>query len=376
MQLSLELEYWTVDDTGALAPAEPVVERIDDLHAESADPMLEVVTDPCEDVADLREEVTRRLREAILVSREEGRRLVPLATPLDAGPIATDDGPRTRIQRRVIGDDFANATRCAGTHLHVDRIDGAEADQVNLLTALDPAFALVSSSAHHRGQNVAACARPHVYRRGCYGDHPELGRLRPYVEDVGDCEERTAAAFDRFRGAAMAEGVDPDAFDATFAPEDSTWTPIRVREEFDTIEWRGPDVALPGQILALVADVADALEVTVERGFEIGSEPGLSADGVTVPGFDRLTRYVERAIDEGLESPAVEGYLDAMGFTPAAYRPLSLELGDSDRLTRRQARRLRLRYADRLEGEVNVLAPGRSSPRLSRLSRPAVTRSG
>lgn len=367
MQLSLELEYWTVDETGALAPAKPVVKRIDDLHAESADPMLEVVTEPCEDVADLRGEVTRRLREAILVGREEGRRLVPLATPLGTSPIATSDGPRTRIQHRVLGSDFANATRCAGTHLHVDRIDGAEADQVNLLTALDPAFALVSSSAHHRGENVAACARPHVYRRGCYGDHPELGRLRPYVGSVADCEERAARAFEGFRGAAMADGVDPDAFDAHFAPEDSTWTPIRVREEFDTIEWRGPDIALPGQILALVGDVADALKVTIERGLEIGGEPGLSADGVTVPDFDRLTRYVERAIDEGLESPAVEGYLDAMGFSPAEYRPLSHELGGAGRLRRCQARRLRLRYADRLEGEVNVLAAGRSPPR------PAVT---
>ena len=58
MQLSLELEYWTVDNTGALTPAKPVLDRIDDLDAESADPMLEVVTDPCTDVPELREEVT------------------------------------------------------------------------------------------------------------------------------------------------------------------------------------------------------------------------------------------------------------------------------------------------------------------------------
>ncbi|WP_114577325.1 glutamate-cysteine ligase family protein [Saliphagus sp. LR7] len=369
MQLSLELEYWTVDDTGALAPAAPVVKRIDDLDAESADPMLEVVTDPCDDVAELRGEVTRRLREAIRVAREEGRRLVPLATPLNTGPIGTDDGPRTQVQRRVLGDDFANATRCAGTHLHVDRIDGAETDQVNLLTALDPAFALVSSSAHHRGENVAACARAHVYRRGCYGDHPELGRLRPYVGSVAEHEERTAASFEGFRATALSEGVDPDAFDANFAPEDSTWTPIRVREEFDTIEWRGPDVALPGQLLRLVADLENALEATVDGGLEIGGELGISADGVTVPEFDRLDEYVEAAIDDGLESPAVEGYLDAMGFDPASYRPLSMDLQGVSRLTTNQARRIRLRYADRLEGEVGLLTT--PAP-----SRPAVTRSG
>ncbi|WP_331235766.1 glutamate-cysteine ligase family protein [Natronorarus salvus] len=363
MQLSLELEYWTIDERGALAPAKPVLDRVDDLDAESADPMLEVVTEPCEDVIELREEVIKRLREAIGVAREEGLRLVPLATPLDSDEIGTSDGPRTQIQRCVLGETFANATHCAGTHLHVDRIDGAEVDQLNLLTALDPAFALVASSSHHRGRRVAGCARPHVYRRGCYGDHPHLGRLWPYVEDVDEWEERIDTTFDRFRREAIADGTDPETFDRHFTPEDTTWTPIRLRDEFDTIEWRAPDTALPGQILRLVGDVRDALSFAVDRDVEVGNSPGLGEDAVTIPEFDRLRRLVGEAIDRGLDAPAVSRYLDAMGFDPTTYRPVAREIGDTASLSRGRARRLRLRYADRLEREVDAFAGPQTSRR-------------
>ncbi|ADB63713.1 glutamate--cysteine ligase GCS2 (plasmid) [Haloterrigena turkmenica DSM 5511] len=355
MQLSLELEYWTVDDTGALASARPVLERIDDLHAESADPMLEIVTDPCDDVPELREEVTVRLREAIEVAQEEGRHLVPLGTPLNAGPVTTSDGPRTRIQREVLGEAFENATHCAGTHLHVDQIEGAVTDQLNLLTALDPAFALVASSSYNQGHNVAACARSHVYRQTCYGDHPQLGQLWPYVEDVAEWDDRIDAAFDQFRRQALSYGVEPATFDAHFTPEDSIWAPVRLREKFDTIEWRAPDVALPGQILRLVEDIRDILSLVPDRRVEIGGRAGVTTSTVSIPAFDRLQQYVKLAIDHGLEDLTIRRYLETMGFDTAAYRPISAELGNTSRMSQERAQWLRLRYADRLEREVEAL---------------------
>lgn len=368
MQLSLELEYWTVDDTGALASAQPVLERIDDLDAESADPMLEVVTDPCDDVAELEAEVTARLREAIRVAREENRRLVPLSTPLNAESISTSKSPRTRIQQAVLGGEFANATRCAGTHLHVDQITGSEADQLNLLTALDPAFALVASSSHVRGENVASCARSHIYRRGCYGEHPGLGRLWPYAENVDEWDDRIDTAFDRLRSRALAEGFDPATFDEHFAPEDSIWTPVRLREEYGTIEWRAPDVTLPMQTLQLVTDVRDALNGVVERGLEIGERPGIAGGRVTVPEFDRLSEYVETAMDAGTGSLAVEDYLERMGFDIAEYRPVSRELEHMPYVSPSYAKRLRLRYAERLEWEVDTLTERASAqPVVSRV---------
>lgn len=363
MQLSLELEYWTVDDTGALASARPVLDRIDDLHAESADPMLEVVTDPCIDVPELREEVTVRLREVIEVAREEGRHLVPLGTPLGAASVSTSDGPRTRIQRQVLGEAFDNATHCAGTHLHVDQIEGAETDQLNLLTALDPAFALVASSSYGQGHNVAACARSHVYRRACYGDHPRLGQLWPYVEDVAEWDDRIDATFDRFRRQALGLGVEPATFDTHFTPEDSIWAPVRLREKFGTIEWRAPDIALPGQILRLVEDVRDILNLVADRRVEIGGRAGVTASTVSVPAFDRLQQYVSLAIDRGLEAPAVRRYLETMGFDTTAYRPISAELGNTSQMSRGRAQWLRLRYADRLEREVEALTVDQSPAR-------------
>lgn len=115
---------------------------------------------------------------------------------------------------------------------------------------------------------MASCVRSHIYRRECYGDHPELGRLWPYVETTADWDARISSTFDSFRRQALSEGVDPATFDEHFAPEDSIWTPIRLREEFGTIEWRAPDVTLPGQILQLVTDIRDALDVVVDRGLE------------------------------------------------------------------------------------------------------------
>lgn len=359
MQLSLELEYWTVDDTGALAPAQPVLDRIDDLDAESADPMLEVVTDPCDSVAELRREVTTRLEETITVAREENRRLVPLSTPLNADSISTSESPRTRIQQQILGEDFANATHCAGTHLHVDQIAGAETDQLNLLTALDPAFALVSSSSHHQGHHVANCARSHIYRQSCYGDHPQLGQLWPYAKDVAEWEDRISTTFDQFRRQAVAEGVDPTTFNEHFTPGDSIWTPIRLREKFGTIEWRAPDITLPGQILQLVTDIQGALDSVVNHGLEIGGQTGITAESVTIPEFEQLSHYVQTAMDAGLESPAVGQYLHRMGFDLTAYRPLSHEFDHMPQISRDYAKQLRLQYANRLEWEVKALRANR-----------------
>ncbi|RQG92889.1 glutamate--cysteine ligase [Natrarchaeobius halalkaliphilus] len=363
MQLSLELEYWTVDETGTLTSASPVLDRIDDLHAESADPMLEVVTDPCDDVPELRAEVTHRLQEAIEVGREEGCRLVPLSTPLHSGSISTSDGPRTRIQRQVLGEKFNDAIHCAGTHMHIDRIDGAETDQLNLMTALDPAFALVASSTFHQGHRVATCARSHVYRRTCYGDHPWLGRLWPYVEDIDEWYNRIDVTFDRFRQRALAQGVEPSAFDEHFTPEDSIWAPIRLREKYDTIEWRSLDVALPSQVLQLTKDVRDILALVENRHVEIGSRPGVTASTVTVPAFDRLQEHVSSAIDQGLEASTIERYLETMGFDTTTYRPISAELVDKPPMDRQRAQWLRLRYADRLERDVKTLIDERSPMR-------------
>ena len=363
MQLSLELEYWTVDETGTLTSALPVLDRIDDLHAESADPMLEVVTDPCDDVPELRAEVTRRVQEAIEVGREEGCRLVPLGTPLHAGPVSTSDGPRTRIQRQVLGETFNDAIHCAGTHIHVDRIDGAETDQLNLLTALDPAFALVASSTFHQGRTVATCARSHLYRRRCYGDHPWLGRLWPYVADIDEWHSRIDATFDRFRQQALAQDVERSTFDEHFTPEDSTWAPVRLREKYDTIEWRSPDVTLPSQVLQLAKDVRDILDLVENRHVESGSRLGVTASTVTVPTFDRLQEYVSTAIDQGLESSTIKRYLETMGFDKTSYRPISAELVDKPPMDRQRAQWLRLRYADRLERDVRTLIGERSPMR-------------
>ena len=96
---------------------------------------------------------------------------------------------------------------------------------------------------------------------------------------------------------------------------------------------------------------------------EIGSQPGVTASTVSIPTFDRLQRYVSTAIDRGLESSDIERYLETMGFDTTAYRPISTELVDKPPVARRRARWLRLRYADRLERDVETLIGDRSPTR-------------
>lgn len=95
----------------------------------------------------------------------------------------------------------------------------------------------------------------------------------------------------------------------------------------------------------------------------------MTATTVTVPEFDRLRQYVRTAIDSGLGAPTVEQYLERMGFNPGDYRPISQDFEHLSSISRSDAKRLRLRYADQLEWEVNALTTERSP------ARPAVTRS-
>ncbi|SFC19010.1 Glutamate-cysteine ligase family 2(GCS2) [Halobiforma haloterrestris] len=364
MNTSLEAEYWVVDDDGELVPPETLLELSDRIDPEFVEPMIELKTTPCATMAELRAEFRDLLGAVVEAARERDKRLVPLATPLHATPseIPYRDKRGTDLQRRIVGPTFDDARVCAGTHFHFERAESSDrvADQLNALTAVDPAFTLVNSASHYRGEQILECARPYLYRRSCYDACPEQGQLWPYVESVDEWERRLESAYDRFRERALERGVDPAAFDDEFDPYDTVWTPVRLREEVPTVEWRSPDAALPGQTFRLAETVRSIVDraatagtvVDVEDGRRVGVGMGVSGEGpVQLPAFETVEEITDAAIRDGMADDGVRSYLRDLGFSPEAYDPLANRLPDS-RLTKPEAKRLRLEAASELEREV------------------------
>ncbi|WP_207586350.1 glutamate-cysteine ligase family protein [Halomontanus rarus] len=385
MKTSLEVEYWVVTEDGDLTAPGSLLDSSEQIDAEFVEPMLEIKTTPCETHAELRDELYQHVGHAVDAAREQGKRLVPLGTPLDATPrdipYRESKTESTELQREIIGPAFDNARFCAGTHVHFEQSNVV--DQLNALTAIDPAFALVNTAAHHRGTELTACTRPFLYRSCCYEHFPEQGQLWSYVDSVDEWEERLESAFEAFREAARARGVDPAAVEEAYDPYDAVWTPIRLRDSFPTVEWRSPDTALPGQVLELAQQVRSVVERADEYGVNIAASDGgtervsgrknetetetatataveLTSDRnsrrrgrgpITLPSFETVEQTVQTAIHEGCSDPAVEGYLRKLGFDPTRFDSPADRHRDGP-LSRRRARRLRLRAADRLEADV------------------------
>ena len=358
LRRSVEVEYWVVDEAGRLTDPGPLVDASPGVEREFVEPLLEIKTPPCETTAQLREQLYDRLSCVLTVAETEGRGLVPLATPLDASAIGDLDHERTRIQDRVVGEAFECVRHCAGTHIHFEQRPGHETEQLNTLTALDPALALVNSSPYFRGSRLAASARSELYRWRAYDSLPHQGQLWPYAEDIREWATRLEQRYEEFVTEAVLVGFDRGDVEAEFAPESAVWTPVKLREEFSTVEWRSPDAALPSQVVRL----ADQLGSVVERvaGSEVrieGEAGGVSDEAIVLPEFDALQEYVQAGIREGLSAPAVRSYLARMGLDVSLFDPLTHEFDTQGELSQERTRELRLAYADRLREDVTRVTP-------------------
>ena len=350
---SVEVEYWVTDESGRLTSADGLTEASSGVEREFVEPLLEIKTDPCATTDALREQLLGRIRRALRWADERDKRLVPLATPLDYGDVRDRPSERTSVQDRILGPDFEYVRHCAGTHIHVEQQPGCVVDQFNTFVALDPALALVNSAPHFRGRPLATGARSQLYRRLAYESLPGQGQLWPYLDAREEWEARLQDRYESFVAAADDAGVDRTTVEDNFDPESAVWTPVQLRDACGTVEWRSPDTALPGDVLRLADRLASAVETLRSADVRIGGERGsFSAEEVVLPRFDAVREYVDTAIQDGLSATALESYLDRMGFTVPAYEPIAHQLEGQQSLTRDEARRLRLAYADRLEHAV------------------------
>jgi hypothetical protein len=352
---SVEVEYWVTDEEGRLVEPGELIEVSPEVDREFVEPVVEVKTTPCDTTAELREELLDRLGTLLRRAEELDRRLVPLATPIAGEEIDERPSDRTRVQNRVVGEDFEYVRHCAGTHVHVEQVPGRAVDQLNTLVALDPALALVNSSPYFRGRRLAVGARSKLYRRMAYDGLPHQGRLWRYVDDTDEWTRRLERRYEEFVTAALDAGVDRRTVESNFDPESAVWTPVQLREEFSTVEWRSPDAALPGQVVRLADDVAGIVERVVAPDAEVrveGERGGLVGDDVVLPEFATVLGHVDDAIEEGLASAPLRSYLRRFGFDAAAYDPTSADLDGRETVTAAEARRLRLDHAARLERDV------------------------
>ncbi|MCT9097630.1 glutamate-cysteine ligase family protein [Haloarchaeobius sp. HME9146] len=350
---SIEVEYWVIDEQGELVEPGELVSASGRAEREFVRPLLEVKTTPCETTSQLRDELFDQLEAVLDRAEESGKRLVPLATPMAGSEVDEIPSERTRIQNEVIGEDFGYVRHCAGTHVHVEQQPGHEVDQWNAFVALDPALALVNSSPYYRGERLAAGARSKLYRRRAYDGMPHQGRLWSYIDDKAEWTRRLERRYEDFVTATLDADVDRATVEANFDPESAVWTPVQFRERFGTVEWRSADAALPGQVLRLADQLADVAASVRDGEVRIEGEIGRrTEEGLVLPSFDTVLEYVDAAIEDGLDSEQVRGYLERMGFDVAAYDPLTEHVDDGPTISAEAARDRRLEYADVLERAV------------------------
>lgn len=360
MNVGVELEYWVVDETGRLTPADELLDVHECVTHEFVDSLLEIQVPPVAPGSALRRELHRILTAVLDAANQQGKHLVPLGTPLTAHglPIITERG---HLLEQLYGDELRYAKHCAGTHVHFDKEKGRVTEQLNLLTALDPALALVSSSPYYDGERIASSARASVYRLGAHSQFSRYRDLWVYVDDTAEWNARIETEYKLLRAMAHETGIDTEVFSEYFHPENAVLTPVRLRERSPTVEWRAPDTALPSQLVQLVDDVAALLSQIEDKGLVIG-DPGIWPDKIGIPPFAELRKLSASAIADGLNAEGVRAYLTSMGFDLSRYQPLSEQIHAGESVSIQEARNLRLTYAARLESDVDRLVEEAPDP--------------
>jgi gamma-glutamyl:cysteine ligase YbdK (ATP-grasp superfamily) len=351
MKIGLELEYWIAAENGALTSADRLIGAHEYAVPECVDTLIELVLPPAITRTELEKEIVDSITELIAIAADNNRLVVPLGTTLiETQPPATS--ARGMILEQVYGEDLRFAKNVAGTHIHFDQTDAIA--QANLLTALDPALALVATTPYYDGQRTAVSARSAAYRRGMSARFAPFRRLQPYVWTNTECDNRMQQTFELFVECALAEGINQATISEYFDLNDVCHGPVRIRNDIGTVEWRAPDTALPSQVIRLAYDIEAILDQLDAKTLVIGSKPGVYSDRIVIPPFAHLEQLTTEAIYHGL-TPAVRSYLHAFDIHIAAYSPLTEGFPKEGSLAIDAARDLRIQYATVLIDDVSRL---------------------
>ncbi|MFB6208383.1 MAG: glutamate-cysteine ligase family protein [Candidatus Nanohaloarchaea archaeon] len=355
MKKGVELEYFTVNPSGELVSAEPITGELEFAAPEFATCIAEIKSEPQETVEELREDIKKKTREAIEHAREHDLRLVPLGTPLKHDGIELLESERLEMMKQFNPEDIKIEKELAraGTHIHFEKENVK--DQLNVLTAMDPAFAALNASPYHQGNNNASSMRNWIYRYSWNPKFPESVSLWPYTESVEEWKEKIREAFKKFKAGALEAGIPEEKFMEHHHPDRSIWTPIRLRDQFPTVEYRSPDATLPGEALKMVEDLEKVIRESQQKDVVIGGKAGITEEKVVLPEFEKVQRLSRVAAKQGLKSAELRGYLEKMGFSPGNYSPVVEKVENGSSIDREEAQTLRLKAAELLEEDVEKL---------------------
>jgi gamma-glutamyl:cysteine ligase YbdK (ATP-grasp superfamily) len=337
MKIGVELEYWVTDIKGRLTSSKKIAEQLNFAEQEFVEPLIEIKTQPNEEFEQIKKEIIEKLEELIQTAEKQDQKIIPLGTPLNSKEIEKLHSERGEIQEKIVGEDLEAAKRVAGTHIHFEKKNVKE--QLNTLTALDPALALTNSSPYYQGKKVASSSRNQVYRNKCYQNFSQHGQLWKYTDSVQEWEERISKAFEKFLQSGKEEGVSSEQIKNNFQPENAVWTPVRLRKDFPTVEWRAPDVGKLEDTLRMIREIKQVMENN--------SKP-------SKPTFDELEELSEKAINEGLQNKEVRDYLRKYDFEVKRYNPISQEIKSGENLSLEQARKIRLNIAEDFRDELKT----------------------
>lgn len=341
MKSGLELEYWTVGPDGELSSCLGIADEMKYAEPETSPRMIEIQTSPQKSFDDMRSEAVERIKTLVETAESHGKKIVPLGTPLNSGDIdLLSRSRRLEIKQAVVENDLEVSKRVAGTHMHFEKTDVAR--QFNLLTALDPAQALIASSPYYQGETLGKSSRNHAYRYMGHGAAPELSQLWDYARSEDELEDRIEDSFRDFQAKAREKGFPEEEVRKHYTRHDALWTPVRVRDTFPTVEWRAPDTSMPSRVLELARQVWNLME-----------NPGTTAD--ELPDFNRLEKLSRTAMEKGFESPDVREHLERMGLKVERFDDLTGKYRNGSQLSRDEARKLRLKAAEEMKEDISRL---------------------
>lgn len=354
MKKGIELEYFTIDSSGQLCKAEELTNEFEFAHVEFAECIIEIKSEPHEDIDALRRDVEQKLEKAVKLGRKKDIRLVPLGTPLNHDEVKLMESERLEMMKKFNPRDIEIEKELAriGLHIHFEKENVK--DQLNILTALDPAFATVNSSPYHKGQKVASSSRNWIYRYSWEPDFPKSVELWHYTDSVEEWKTNMHSAFEEFKEGAIAAGIDEEKFMKHHHPDRSIWTPIRLRDQFPTIEYRSPDTTTLSSALKLVEDLEHVLEESKDKEIKTGKNPGIKSEKVVLPEFSRLKKLSREAARKGLNSEKVREYLEKMEIDIESYRPLSDRFDSREEISMEEACDMRIKAAEILEEDLGL----------------------
>lgn len=335
MKTGLELEFWVTDEDGGLDYAKPITDRVYFASQEFSKSMIEIQTEPHENLNSLLKEAVSKTEILTELARKDDKRVVPLGTPLNSGDVDVYESERFKIEQHVIGPEVKHAGRTAGMHIHFEKEDSLR--QLNTLTALDPLCALANSSPRYQGEKIADGCRNKIYRNRACGNFPEQRKLWDYMDSQAEWCKKRKELFAEFKEEAVRKGVDSERFETFFQPENSVWTPVKLRSDYPTVEWRAPDTTILTEVIKLVKAVKPLVQKKKRS---------------ELPEFNRLKDISEKATDRGLSSKGVRQYIKDMGIEPSRFSPISKELDLPEKVTINEAREIRIRQANRLTEDL------------------------